>query len=178
MDEIKSLNGLIKKLKQSDAEDYVKLAKNMDIPISEFSKYMHWKDDGYTRNCIIRTEAFELILICWKKNDFTLIHGHNNQKCWVYQVDGNMTEIRYQIDNNGKFHETKRIDLTPRKLTYMHDSMGYHSLENSTKHNAMSLHLYLGPVESCQVFNKESNCFEEMELTFYSVEGKKVKELI
>ena len=101
MDHITSLNRLTEILKQSNAEDYVKIAKNMNIPVSDFKNYAHWKKDGYARNCIIKTAAFELILICWKEGDSTPIHGHNNQKCWVYLVDGNMTEIRYQKDENG-----------------------------------------------------------------------------
>ena len=54
MNEIKSLTGLINSLKHSNAEDYVKLAKNMIIPLSDFDKYLLWMKDGYSRNCIIR----------------------------------------------------------------------------------------------------------------------------
>ena len=178
MDEIKSLNTLIETLKQSDPSNYVKIAKSINISPSEFSPYCHFKEDGYARNCIIKTEAFELILICWKKGDFTPIHGHDNKQCWVYQVAGEMREIRYEQNESEDLIETNRMDIPPGKLTYMQDSMGYHTLENASEENAMSLHLYMKPVESCQVFNEENNCFEEMELTFHSIKGEKVKELI
>jgi len=175
MDEIKSLNGLIKTLKQANPKDYVKIAKSINIPPSDFLPYCHFRVDGYARNCIIKTEAFELILICWKKDDFTPIHGHDNKQCWVYQVAGEMTEIRYEQNDSGKLIECNRMKLTPGKLTYMQDSMGYHLLKNPTEENAMSLHLYMKPVESCQVFDKDNNCFEEMELSFYSVEGELIE---
>ncbi len=174
MAEIRSLEVLIQSLKNADAEDYIKLAKNMNIPVSDFSKYEYWKDEGYSRNCIVKTNAFELILICWNKNDSTSIHGHNNQKCWVYQVDGKMTEIRYKKNDQEKLIEYNRKELIPGSLCYMHDSMGYHLLENPTDQNAMTLHLYIKPVNSCEVYNSESNSFKNKTLKYDTVKGKQI----
>ena len=64
MEKVKSLNGLIKALTESNSDKYVKIAKNMHIPIEDFEEYNHWQDKSYSRNCIIKTEEFELILIC------------------------------------------------------------------------------------------------------------------
>lgn len=174
MIQIKSLNELIKKLTQSNAENYVSIAKNMHIPTSDFKPYIFWKEDGYSRNCIIKNDDFELILICWKKGHITPIHGHNNQKCWVYQIDGEMTEVRYQIDSLGKMTECNRINLTPGKLCYMHDTMGYHLLENKSNGNAMTLHLYMKPVNKCAIYNTEKSAFEDKDLSFDTIDGKKV----
>ena len=172
MDSIKSLKGLVEALKQTNAEDYVKIAKNMRIPVSDFTNYTYWKNDGYARNCIIKTEKFELILICWKEDDFTPIHGHDNQKCWVYQVDGKMTEIRYEKDNQGNLIECNQIQLKPGALTYMHDSMGYHLLKNNNAQKAMTLHLYINPINSCEVYNSEHKCFEKIKLSFDTINGE------
>jgi len=173
MDTITSLNRLTEVLQQSNAEDYVKIAKNMSIPVSDFTQYAYWKEDGYARNCIIKTAAFELILICWKEGDSTPIHGHNNQKCWVYLVDGNMTEIRYQKDDQENLTECNKMQISAGNLTYMHDNMGYHLLKNALEKKAMTLHLYMKPVESCEVFNPNKNCFETKELCFDTVDGEK-----
>jgi cysteine dioxygenase len=96
----------------------------------------------------------------------------------VYQVAGEMTEIRYKKNEQGNLSECNNMEITPGILTYMHDSMGYHLLKNHTQQNAMTLHLYMKPVDSCQVFNETNNCFEEKDLNFYSIEGEKIKELI
>lgn len=172
MDDIKSLNRLIEVLKQTNAENYITVVKNMNLPISDFENFAHFKEDGYARNCIIKTPKFELILICWKKGDRTPIHGHDKQKCWVYLVDGEMTELRYKYDN-GKLSESNRQQMKSRDLTYMQDSMGYHLLKNSEEQKAMTLHLYMNPVESCEVYNDSSNCFENKTLEFYSIAGEK-----
>lgn len=178
MNQITSLNGLIETLKQSEAEDYVKIAQGMNIPLSDFDAYAHFKDNGYARNCIAKTEAFELILICWKKGNITPIHGHDNQNCWVYQVDGKMTEIRYEKGNDGTLTECNNMQLEAGALTYMHDSMGYHLLENHTQQNAMTLHLYMTPIDACDIFNETDNCFEKKELFFHTVDGKLINAVI
>ena len=172
MNEIKSLTGLINSLKHSNAEDYVKLAKNMIIPLSDFDKYLLWKKDGYSRNCIIRTEAFELILFCWNKDDFTPIHRHDNQKCWIYQVNGEMVEIRYEQNAERKLIESNKQLLTPGSLTYMHDNMGCHMLKNLSEEKAITLHLYIKPLQSCKVFNYSTNCFEKLTLDFDTIDGE------
>lgn len=176
MDNITSLNRLIEVLKHSDAENYVSIAKSMDIPASDFIKYAHWKADGYARNCIIKTPNFELILICWNGNDITPIHCHNEQKCWVYMVDGEMTEIRFKQNNAGDLSECNKLEMVPGNLTYMHDSMGFHLLKNTSEQKAMTLHLYMKPIDTCNVFNDSENCFENKTLAFHSIDGEKVNQ--
>lgn len=178
MDQVKSLNGLIKSLECSNAEDYVQIAKNMNIPIEDFEKYIHWKEDGYSRNCIVHNEDYELILICWKNGDSTPIHGHDKQNCWVYQVDGQLIEKRFTKNNTGEMIETNQLHLSPGKLCYMHDDMGYHTLENTSGQSAMTLHLYMKPILKCAIFNDDQGVFVEKELSYYSVNGELQNALI
>lgn len=172
MDNVTSLNRLIEVLKQSDAENYVTVAKNMNIPVSDFEKYAHWKEDGYARNCIIKTAEFELILICWKGKDFTPVHCHNDQKCWVYMVDGEMTEERFKQNEDGTLTKTNELDIVSGNLTYMDDNMGFHLLKNTAEQKAMTLHLYMKPVELCTVFDDDENCFNERDLSFHTIDGQ------
>jgi cysteine dioxygenase len=163
---IDTLNELIEKLDKSNPENHGRIIKNMDIPIDEFEEYASWNKEGYTRNCINRTDNYELILLCWKKGDITPIHNHNGQKCWVYQVQGQVTEVRYEENNSNELIETNRMKLNPGKLTFMHDSMGYHKLKNDTEGRAMTLHIYVSPINSCEVFNPQKETFEFKELEY------------
>ena len=94
MDTIKSLEELIDRFDHSDPSSHGKVLKKMNIPISDFEAFESWDKKSYTRNCIFRTNECELILICWKKGDKTLIHEHDGQKCWVYPLKGDITETR------------------------------------------------------------------------------------
>lgn len=172
MDCIESLDELIETLKKNGPDNYVKVAKNMKLCKSQFQEYAHWGPEGYTRNCIERNEVFELILICWNPGVCTSVHGHSNQRCWVYQIEGQMTEVRYRPDENGELVECNRLELTPERLVYMDDHMGYHALCNTNGERAMSLHLYASPIDTCKVFDEDNEGFRQKTLHYHSYKGK------
>lgn len=177
MDQITSLTQLIETLHNCNPKDYVKIAASMDLSKDEFEDYAFWNDDCYARNCIERTEDFELILICWNPGDKTPVHGHNEQKCWVYQVEGNMYEERFK-DEDGELVPCNQMELVPGRLSYMEDHMGYHTLENRSSDNSMTLHLYISPIDYCKVFDSSENEFCEKELNYDSYKGVLMENLV
>ena len=52
------------------------LLKVTGLNEAEFEKYATWNQESYTRNCIARTDTYELILLCWEKKQETPIHEH------------------------------------------------------------------------------------------------------
>ena len=171
MDSVESLEELIEKLDHSDSFNLGKVIKQMNIPLSDFETFASWDKEGYTRNCIRRTNEYELILLCWKKGDATPIHGHGGQRCWVYQIEGQLTEIRYDKNDSGHLIEIDRKLLTPGNLTFMNNSMGYHKLNNETNGRAMTLHIYVSPITSCKVFNDNKKDFELKEMEYDTING-------
>ena len=178
MDCIESLEALIEQLDHSNSSNQGKIIKQMNIPISDFEAYASWDKKGYTRNCICRTDEYEMILLCWGKGDVTPIHGHGGQKCWVYQIEGQITETRYEKMPDGQLTEVNRMQLNPGKLTYMNNTMGYHKLNNDTNGRAMTLHVYVLPITSCEVFNDKKNNFESKELEYDTVNGIALAEVV
>ena len=166
METINSLSEFIKKLDESEAKSFPKIIKSLAIPNSEFEKFATWKEDRYTRNCIVRTEAFELILLCWNIKQETPIHEHGGQKCWVYQIDGEVEEKRYQSDESEELEVTSRMKLTAGSITYMDDSMGYHTLTNLENKRAMTLHIYVKPIDSCEIFCDKAEAFITKDLEY------------
>ena len=171
MNTINTLSKLLEALKDCEPKDYVKIVGNMQLPKDDFKKYAYWKQDGYTRNCIERTEIFELVLICWNPGDKSAVHGHDDQRCWVYQVDGVINERRFTMDEAGKLEERQHLELSPHRLSYMEDEMGFHSLENRSNERAMTLHLYISPIDYCKVFNPSEEQFDTKELKYDSYKG-------
>jgi cysteine dioxygenase len=177
MNSIESLEELIEKLDQSDSYKLGRIIKQISIPITNFEAYASWNNNAYTRNCIKRTNEYELILLCWNKGDATPIHGHGGQNCWVYQIEGQMTEVRYERIGRGKLIEKDRIQLDPGMLTFMNNAMGYHKLSNDSFYRAMSLHLYVSPITSCEVFNDRDETFGVIELEYDTINGNALTEV-
>lgn len=175
---ISSLDQLVEELKQiKNEQEYKKVVKRLDIPLEDYFPYSHFSQEKYTRNCIARTENFELILLCWEEGQETPIHCHNNQECWVYVVKGEFDEQRYvEAEGNDEAIEVEReLQLEKDGVSYMNDDMGFHSLANTANGRAMSLHLYMNPIDECQVFNEDSEEFEKKKMKYYSFEGEVIQ---
>lgn len=171
---ITTIEQLITSFDDAEPSEQVGILKRIDIPLSDFAQYATWSENGYTRNCIARRDRFEFILLCWNPGSVTPIHGHDGQNCWVYQVEGSIREKRFQ-QLNDTFELTNDMILDAGKLCYMHDRMGYHSLSNETQQQSMTLHIYANPIDRCEVFNEERNCFESIEMQYDSIEGNMVR---
>ncbi|MBR9861027.1 cysteine dioxygenase [bacterium] len=171
MQKIDSLKALLDELPFCSAKDYVKLSEQMEIDPNDFKSYWFWSEEGYTRNCVARNENYELILLCWEEGQGTPIHGHNDQECWVYAVQGEFLERRYEMDDDGNLHFAEESVFTQGNKSYMNDEMGYHELINNTKGRAMSLHLYVSPIEHCEIYDPEAECMINKELFYDSIQG-------
>lgn len=174
MNYITSIEQLVQILDNADSLDHAKIMKRINIKADEFQPFSTWKNKCYTRNCLGRTGQYELILLCWEIDAKTPIHGHGGEDCWVYQVQGTVEEMRFE-DNAGVLTETNHMTLTPGKLTYMNDKMGYHSIKNTSNQRAMTLHIYASPIDTCKVYNDKDECFEVKEMAYHTYKGNEVE---
>ena len=175
INDIPSLDILIKALDASAPQNFVNIIKRMNVPYTDFLPYSTWSEDSYTRNCIKRTEHYEMILICWERNAQTPIHGHNGQNCWVYQLDGDIIEYRFSQLESKELVEISNWKLRPSALTFMDDQMGYHQLVNVSDRRSMTLHIYVNPINECEVFNESTKEFEQKSLRYDTHYNKPVK---
>lgn len=172
MKDITSLAHLIEELDGCTAKEAVHLVKYLNLDPAEFSSLSFWSKEHYTRNCVARNEHYELLLLCWEPHQATPVHCHGEQECWVYGVQGNIEEVRYQPRNGKKLEEVSRGKLGKNDLAYMVDEMGYHTLENLDDTRSMTLHLYMDPIEKCRIFDLKTGDYVWKELHYYSLEGQ------
>ena len=172
MEIVNSLQQLLSLLPECEGPDYLKIAKDMNIPPSDFKPYEFWSDEGYTRNCLARTESYELLLLCWDAHQETPIHCHNGEECWVYIADGQLEEERYEMNESDDLVLVEKSICKSKDLSYMSDDMGYHLLRNPTGQRAMSLHLYINPIDQCSVYDEDEGVFIYKELEYDTVKGK------
>lgn len=170
---ITNIEQLIAYLNAADIRGYKKVASLLDIPTSEWARYAFFSDEKYTRNCVSRTEAYELVLLCWQKGQVTPVHCHNNQECWVHVLEGSFAEQRFISIEEGKaLSSDQELQLMTERTSYMNDGMGYHSLANTANGTAMSLHLYAAPIDRCRIYNEALTQFEWRELEYHSLRGE------
>lgn len=81
--------------------------------------------------------------------------------------------------SSDQMEEIGRTRLEVNDVCYINDALGLHRMENpSHMDSAVSLHLYCPPFDSCRVFDARTGKPSEVKVTFWSVNGKKVKRVI
>lgn len=162
---IESLDDLIHLLDSTKVKDFKKLDLEFNLSHNKFDSYASWNSNRYTRNCIVKRKHYELILLCWSPNQSTKIHCHGGEECWVYLIDGKIEENLYDLKNQSLELRMKR-QLGNGKISYMNDSLGFHSLHNVGGSKAMTLHLYMNPIESCTYYNEATDKFIPKSMKF------------
>ncbi len=163
---INTISGLVKEISTSNKEGIKDLINKLEIPVNEFEKIATWDKDHYTRNCIARTEDYELLLLCWQAGQETPIHCHNDQDCWVFLIEGSITENQYK---NNEFEIpvlTVSEMMVEEGSYYINDDIGLHSLHNSKNKRAMSLHIYVNPIEECSYYSKKQKEYKTKSLSY------------
>ena len=168
MTPITSIETLIDCFEKAEPQEQVSVLKRIEIEPAEFDAHASWTAGGYTRNCITRSDDFEFILICWDAGAKTPLHGHQGQDCWMCHISGVVSEKRFDRLANG-FTLTNEALLSEGRLTYMHDKMGYHTIENKSGSRAMTLHVYAKPIDHCRVYNHQKACFETKTMSYDTV---------
>lgn len=173
VEHINSLQQLLHVLPNCSGKEYVDIVHGMELHVEEFEPFSFWNESFYTRNCIARTDAYELILLCWEPGQETPIHCHGGQECWVYMLQGTLGETRFNLDKTTEtLTPDKYMELYEGKFSYMNDDMGLHALKNLNKGRSMSLHLYMNPIEECRIYNNATGKIDNRKLHYHSFKGQ------
>jgi cysteine dioxygenase len=164
-----TLDELVTALCEEERTKFDDIIRSMKLPTSINESLCSWCDDTYTRNCIFENEKFELILICWEAGQFTPIHDHGGEECWVKVLEGEFKESIYKLEPNGKLVNVKSVISKKGDITYMIDFMGFHRLENLSNKRSISLHLYAKPIHDCQIFDEDSKKFVSKKMVYDTV---------
>ena len=165
---LQTLDDLIIALSEQESTTYNRLIRSIKLDPNDFKTYSSWLSDCYTRNCIIDTEKFQLLLLCWEEGHKTPIHDHGGEECWVKVIEGELKEVIYKKNEDDELIAVKSSISKTNQVSYMKDFMGFHSLENVSNKRSMTLHLYAKPIRKCNIFDENSKTFEETELFYHT----------
>lgn len=168
-----SLNDLVTALFNKNYTDAVDHAHCYTFSGDEFERYAFWNESHYTRNCIARNDDFELVLLCWEPGQKTANHCHNGQECWVKVISGEFEEQMFLLDeNSGELRYQKTKTVARHEVTSVEAKSVFHTLQNIANTRAMSLHLYMKPIEHCRYVDSKTAEIKVVDLFYHSLEGK------
>jgi cysteine dioxygenase len=154
-------------------------------------RYVHFRDDMYTRNLIFRDDAIELMAVCWKPGQRTVIHTHNGQLGWMAVQKGHLAVVNYKwlgcnaADNQNVagldcLAGASEIDLDRREIQECYPGgpvntvdkvQTIHQVIVQGKEPVVSLHIYSRPIDSCVAFDVEGHRCYRRPLSYYSKYG-------
>ena len=105
---------------------------------NDCKEYIQFEEDGYKRNFVKKWDLFDVIVICWNQWSRTPVHGHPSEWCYVKILEWNIKETLYSKDNQ----VMKNKNHYKWDLLYSHDSIWFHTLENTSVEDVISLHIY------------------------------------
>ena len=165
---ITSIEQLVDALDSSSREKgYLKIMRSIAIPANEFEKYYTWSDEHYTRNCLSRTDDYELLLICLEKGQRSPIHNFDSQDAWIHPISGKLKEERYLPSQFGPgLEKVSSVLLGENEFSYMSGAVGIHRYSNAYDARSVSLNLYSKPVDKWQVYDKKTGASTEQKVSY------------
>jgi len=131
-DEVPSLEWLVERLRSS----------RLDWGLLQ--ALVRYDPAGYSRRVIARTDACELLLVCWLPGQVSRVHDHGGSSGVSWVVRGQLHETRYAWGGDR---------LLPALGTgaeegdfLMERPETIHRIHNASRHGAVSVHLYAPPM--------------------------------
>jgi cysteine dioxygenase len=157
-------------------------------------RFVHFRPDVYTRNLIYRDDMIEVMALCWSPGHRTVIHTHNGQLGWMSVERGVLAVINYKwlgcnaADNQNVsgmdcLAGATELDLDRREVqecfpggpvNTVDKVQTIHQVVMQGKEQAISLHIYSRPIDSCVAFDLEKRTCYRRQLSFYSKYGQVV----
>ncbi|MBK9273979.1 MAG: cysteine dioxygenase family protein [Flavobacteriales bacterium] len=151
----RTLHGLIALLRRARSRAaYERVLRAADLSSEELAAAATWNGRHYTRNCLLRTESFELMLICFEPGQSTSIHDYGGEEGWVKPVQGELIEERFKVNPDDTLVCTEERRITGDEVSHLPKGASIHRFTNPLPMRVMSLNLYARPLRSWNVYDK------------------------
>ncbi len=146
-------------------------------------KYLHFSKGCYTRNLIFKNDLFECMTICWEIGQFSRVHNHRDQNCWMSAPIGRLKVQNFRVedrhavaDHSGtcRLVPTDIYEMNAANPVYVNPLEPVHQVLNLAEYNqrAVSIHIYSKPFDSCEVYQLEKGTYGDVPLHYTSEYGK------
>jgi hypothetical protein len=146
------------------------------------AKYSYFSKGCYTRNLIFKNEVFECMAICWEIGQFSRIHNHRDQNCWMSAPIGRLkvqnfrVEDRHAADGRSgtcRLVATDIYEMDSAHPAYVNPLEPVHQVLNLPEFNqrAVSIHVYSKPFDTCEIYLRDQGTYSDVPLHYTSEYG-------
>ena len=146
-------------------------------------KYLFFSKGSYTRNLIFKNHMFECMAICWEVGQFSRIHNHRDQNCWMSAPIGRLKVQNFRVQDRRSDNEhrgtcnlvaTDIYEMDAAHPAYVNPLEPVHQVLNLPEFNqrAVSIHVYSKPFDMCEVYYRDKGTYADVPLHYTSEYGK------
>ena len=146
-----SLSGLVKILEsQTTSPSLAQLynwLENTRISADELRPYLGFKEGTYWRHAVCRNESVEMLVLCWRPGQRTVIHDHNGSQGAVLVQQGVMWETTFTYDEARGLAYNSACGYEAGQITGA-DVPDIHQLGNPdvSERDLVTIHIYSPPL--------------------------------
>ncbi len=121
--------------------------QNTEISDDDVAPYLGFKEKTYWRHLVCRNNAVEMLVLCWKPGQRTVIHDHNGSQGAVYVQQGVVWETNFTFDDAEGLAYKSGQEYGAGMITGA-DVPDIHQLGNPdvSEQNLVTIHIYSPPL--------------------------------
>jgi cysteine dioxygenase len=166
-------------------DQVIDFLRSAPVAPDTLAPYLTWDRQHYTRNLIDKTSLYELIAICWEVGQFSSVHNHRDQNCWMAVPIGRLLVQNYRTISQDlgsgkcKLEPTNTVEMNPGYPCAVDPLEPVHRVLNPREfeQRAVSVHIYSRPFDSCVVYSPEQGTCGEIKLHYTTEYGKPANSL-
>ena len=131
----------------------IEVLQRLIVTEDEISEHASFSEHRYSRNLVVRDKQFEVLMICWKSGQRSLIHDHGDSFGGVKVLRGILTESLFTPALNGMIKAVASTDYRSGDVQ-IEDRSTIHQVSNLQRGwcDAISLHIYLPPLGRMKIY--------------------------
>lgn len=123
----------------------------LDLSDTLVQEHIHFSTDSYARNLICRTPRFDMLCLCWRPGQVTVIHDHAGSLNVTRVFNGQLTARLFKVYEKpcpGRALVKKSVEDHLGKTDFSCVDYGeIHQLENTSNQDLVTVHVYARPLK-------------------------------
>jgi cysteine dioxygenase len=126
---------------------------DLQVTLDDLAPYMQFGDTCYRRNLICQGEWYELLCLCWRNGQKSLIHNHAGSTCGLRIMSGAATETTFVLLPDGRVRPNATREYEPGLVCCTQDA-DIHQVCNLQPNgqDLVTLHIYSPPLVDMQTW--------------------------
>ncbi|MEX0802630.1 MAG: cysteine dioxygenase family protein [Candidatus Binatia bacterium] len=131
----------------------IEVLQRLIVTEEEIAEHASFSEHRYSRNIVVRDKQFEILMICWKSGQRSLIHDHGDSLGGVKVLRGILTESLFTPALNGMIKPVTSTDYQSGDVQ-IEEKSTIHQVSNLQPggRDAISLHAYLPPFGRMNIY--------------------------